>query len=77
MSERSLLVRGNGSTHGLALSLTPEQADWTYIGFDLLRLAAGHFNLKPARCDIYTLQSPEERVTFDVPKPTAVWWNQL
>jgi 5-deoxy-glucuronate isomerase len=41
MSERSLLVRGSGTTHGLALSLTPEQAGWTHIGFDLLRLAAG------------------------------------
>jgi 5-deoxy-glucuronate isomerase len=41
MSERSLLVRGSEAAHGLALSLTPEQADWTYIGFDLLRLTAG------------------------------------
>jgi 5-deoxy-glucuronate isomerase len=41
MSEQSLLVRGSGTTHGPALSLTPEQAGWTYIGFDLLRLAAG------------------------------------
>lgn len=41
MSERSLLVRGNGTDHGLALSLKPEDAGWTYIGFDLLRLPAG------------------------------------
>src|SRR6202789_3519839 len=34
----------------------------------LRRLAAGHFNLKPASCEIYTLQSPEVRVTFDVSK---------
>jgi glycosyltransferase involved in cell wall biosynthesis len=43
----------------------------------LRRLAAGHFNLKPASYSIYTLRSPEVRVTFDVPKPTAVWWNRL
>ena len=43
----------------------------------LRRLAAGHFNLKPMSYSIYTLQSPERRTTFDVPKPTAVWWNRL
>jgi glycosyltransferase involved in cell wall biosynthesis len=43
----------------------------------LRRLAAGHFNLKPASYEIYTLQSPERRVKFDVQKPTAVWWNRL
>jgi hypothetical protein len=43
----------------------------------LRRLAAGHFSLKPISYSIYTLQSPEKRVQFDVPKPTAVWWNRL
>ncbi|MGB7769125.1 MAG: glycosyltransferase [Verrucomicrobiia bacterium] len=43
----------------------------------LRRLAAGHFSLKPTSYFIYTLQSPERRVRFDVPKPTAVWWNRL
>jgi glycosyltransferase involved in cell wall biosynthesis len=43
----------------------------------LRRLAAGHFSLKPASYSIYTFQSPERRVTFDVPMPTAVWWNRL
>lgn len=43
----------------------------------LRRLAAGHFNLKPASYEIYTRQSPERRVHFDVPRPTAVWWNRL
>jgi glycosyltransferase involved in cell wall biosynthesis len=43
----------------------------------LRRLAAGHFSLKPTRYAIYTLDSPEQRVTFEVPKPTAVWWNRL
>jgi glycosyltransferase involved in cell wall biosynthesis len=43
----------------------------------LRRLAAGHFNLKPGSYSIYTPQSPGRRVSFDVPKPTAVWWNRL
>jgi hypothetical protein len=43
----------------------------------LRRIAAGHFNLQPTSYSIYTLQSPEKRVTFDVPKPTAVWRNRL
>jgi glycosyltransferase involved in cell wall biosynthesis len=43
----------------------------------LRRLAAGHFNLKPMSFEIYTLQSPDRRVTVHVPKPTAVWWNRL
>ena len=43
----------------------------------LRRLAAGHFNLKPSSYSIYTLQSPEQRVTMEVSKPTAVWWNRL
>ncbi len=40
-------------------------------------LVAGHFSLKPASYSIYTLQSPEQWVTFGVPKPTAIWWNRL
>ena len=43
----------------------------------LRRLAAGHFSLKATNYSIYTLQSPERRVKFDVPRPTAVWWNRL
>jgi glycosyltransferase involved in cell wall biosynthesis len=43
----------------------------------LRRLRAGHFNLKPTSYSIYTKQSPDRRVSFDVPKPTAVWWNRL
>jgi glycosyltransferase involved in cell wall biosynthesis len=43
----------------------------------LRRLAAGHFKLKPMSYEIYTLQSPKQRVRFDVAKPTAVWWNRL
>jgi hypothetical protein len=43
----------------------------------LRRLAAGHFSLKPASYFLYTLQSPEQRVRLDVPKPTAIWWNRM
>jgi glycosyltransferase involved in cell wall biosynthesis len=43
----------------------------------LRRLAAGHFSLEPTSYSIYTLQSPERRVQFDVARPTAVWWNRL
>jgi glycosyltransferase involved in cell wall biosynthesis len=43
----------------------------------LRRLAAGHFSLKPTSYFIYTLQSPQQRVRFDVSKPTAVWRNRL
>jgi glycosyltransferase involved in cell wall biosynthesis len=43
----------------------------------LRRLAAGHFSLKPMSYSVYTLESPNKRVTFDVPHPTAVWWNRL
>ena len=43
----------------------------------LRRLVAGHFFLRPTSYSIYTLQSPERRVHFDVPKPTAIWWNRV
>jgi glycosyltransferase involved in cell wall biosynthesis len=43
----------------------------------LRRLIAGHFHLKPTKYQIYTLASPGRRVTIDVPKPNAVWWNRL
>jgi glycosyltransferase involved in cell wall biosynthesis len=42
----------------------------------LRRLAAGHFFLKSTKYAIYTLESPDHRVEFDVPKPTAIWWNR-
>jgi hypothetical protein len=40
------------------------------------RMAAGHFKLQPMSYELYTLESPERRVRFDVQKPTAVWWNR-
>jgi glycosyltransferase involved in cell wall biosynthesis len=43
----------------------------------LRRLAAGHFSLKRTSYSIYTMQSPDRRVCFEVSKPTAIWWNRL
>lgn len=43
----------------------------------LRRLRHGHFNLAATRYEIYTKTSTDRRVTFEVPKPTAVWWNRI
>ena len=43
----------------------------------LRRLFRGHFNLQPTSYSLYTKDSPAQRVTVDVPKPTAVWWNRI
>ena len=43
----------------------------------LRRVAAGHFQLKPTTYRIYTKHSSTEREIFNVPKPTAIWWNRL
>jgi glycosyltransferase involved in cell wall biosynthesis len=50
---------------------------WWIVSHRLRRYRAGHFNLKPTSYEIYTRQSPETRIRFDVPQPTAVWWNRL
>ena len=47
------------------------------VSHRLRRLRAGHFRLPATRYAIYTRQSPEQRVTIEVPKPTGVWWNRL
>jgi glycosyltransferase involved in cell wall biosynthesis len=49
---------------------------WT-VSHRLRRLARGHFNLQPTSYALYTKKSPAHRVTVDVPKPTAVWWNRM
>jgi glycosyltransferase involved in cell wall biosynthesis len=41
------------------------------------RLQSGHFKLQPTSYAIYTKKSPAQRVTVDVPEPTAVWWNRI
>jgi len=43
----------------------------------LRRQRAGHFKLKPTSYEIYTRQNPGTRIKFEVPHPTAVWWNRL
>lgn len=43
----------------------------------LRRLARGHFHLQPTSYALYTKASPAQRVTVEVAKPTAVWWNRL
>lgn len=43
----------------------------------LRRLGAGHFRIAATNYSIYTKRSTEKRVTIEVPKPTAVWWNRL
>jgi glycosyltransferase involved in cell wall biosynthesis len=43
----------------------------------LRRLAAGHFFLKPMSYSIYTMNSPAQRVQFDVSQPTAIWKSRL
>ena len=70
-------VRENIETHKMATRwLRALKPAW--IGHHRLRrLAAGHFLLKATSYEIYTLQSPGERVKFDVPKPTAIWWSRL
>ncbi len=51
---------------------------WLWIvSHNLRRWRASHYNLKPTGYEIYTRQSPERRVKFDVPNPTAIWWNRL
>jgi hypothetical protein len=42
----------------------------------LRRLAAGHFRIKSTSYSVYTLQSPDRRVNFDVPRPTSLWWTR-
>jgi len=50
---------------------------WWIVSHRLRRFRAGHFKLESASYEIYTKQSPECRVRFDVPHPTAIWWNRL
>ena len=50
---------------------------WWILQHRLRRLRAGHFQMQATRYAIYTKQSPDKRVTIEVPKPTAVWWNRI
>ena len=70
-------IREKAETAAMAPGWVRALKPFWIVHHRLRRLAAGHFSLKPTSYSIYTLQSPERRVTFDVPKPTAVWWNRL
>jgi len=57
--------------------LRPLKPFWI-LSHNLRRWRAGHYNqLKPTSYEIYTNRSPDHRVKFDVPHPTAIWWNRL
>ena len=56
--------------------LRPFKPLWI-LSHRLRRLRAGHFRLAATSYEIYTKQSPERRVKFEVAKPTAVWWNRM
>jgi glycosyltransferase involved in cell wall biosynthesis len=56
--------------------LRPLQLLWI-MSHRLRRLRAGHFSLPATSYSIYTKKSPDRRVEFLVPKPTAVWWNRI
>ena len=43
----------------------------------LRRLSRGHFRLQATSYAIYTKANSAQRVTIDVPQPTAVWWNRI
>ena len=47
------------------------------VNHRLRRMAAGHFTLKPTQYALYTRGAPDRRLTYYVPRPTAVWWNRL
>jgi glycosyltransferase involved in cell wall biosynthesis len=62
-------------------AMTPNWVRWLkpvwIVHHRLRRVLAGHFSMSAAKYSLYTLQSPDRRVTIDVPKPTAVWWNRM
>jgi len=43
----------------------------------LRRIQNRHFWLPATSYAIYTKQSPDQRVTIQVSKPTAIWWNRI
>ena len=47
------------------------------VSHRLRRFWAGHFNLEPTSYEIYTRANPDHRTEFQVPQPTAVWWNRM
>jgi glycosyltransferase involved in cell wall biosynthesis len=70
-------IREKLATAKLVPPLTRLLKPWWILQHRLRRLRAGHFKLHATSYAIYTKQSPAQRVTIEVPKPTAVWWNRL
>ena len=70
-------IRENEQTRAMAPRWVRLLRPLWIVQHRLRRVAGGHFSLKPTSYSIYTPQSPEKRVRFEVQKPTAVWWNRL
>jgi glycosyltransferase involved in cell wall biosynthesis len=70
-------IREKAETDAMIPALVRTLKPMWILQHRLRRVAAGHFNLKPTSYSIYTSESPERRVTFEISKPTAVWWNRL
>jgi glycosyltransferase involved in cell wall biosynthesis len=77
LSLKPVAIQEVAATRAMAPRLARLFRPFWILHHRLRRVAAGHFSLKPTSYSIYTLQSPEQRRKFDVPKPTAVWWNRL
>ena len=50
---------------------------WWILQHRWRRWRAGHFRIPSTQYSIYTLKSPDQRITIPVEKPTAVWWNRV
>lgn len=77
MNFKANAIREKIETHAMAPGFVRLLKPLWVIHHRMRRLAAGHFFLKPTSYSIYTLKSPDQRVRFDVPEPTAIWWNRL
>jgi glycosyltransferase involved in cell wall biosynthesis len=77
MNLRPNAIREKAETQAMIPKWVKATKPLWIVNHRLRRLAAGHFNLPATRYAIYTKASPDRRVTFEVPKPTAVWWNRL
>jgi glycosyltransferase involved in cell wall biosynthesis len=74
MSLKPNAVRERAETFAMA----PRWArPFAHVHHFLRRLRAGHYSLKPTAYSVYTLQSPHQRVVFDVPTPTTIWWARM
>ncbi|HEY1660911.1 MAG TPA: glycosyltransferase [Verrucomicrobiae bacterium] len=70
-------IREKGETDKMIPSWVKIFRPFWILQHRLRRLVAGHFFLKPMSYKIYTLDSPDRRVSIEVTKPTAVWWSRI